>query len=158
MCLIVDNNVAHRVFSAVDDSDFKPVQNTLFAPKPKYRVWLVYGGRLKEEYFHSPAYRRLISQLDRAGRARLVADEQVDYLELLLVNAKACRSDDPHVIALAQASGARLLCSHDKTLHEDFTDPALLKDPRGKVYQTQSHIHLLRSIAKTCDVCRANRP
>jgi hypothetical protein len=53
------------------------------------------------------------------------------------------RSNDPHVIALARASGARTLCSRDRELHKDFKNPALVNDPRGSVYQSPSHRHLL---------------
>ena len=59
------------------------------------------------------------------------------------VNAKAeelkneCVSDDQHIIALAQISGARLLYSHDGDLQEDFRNKELIDRPRGKVYSTK---------------------
>ena len=48
-----------------------------------------------------------------------------------------CISDDPHVIALARISGARLLCSNDKDLQQDFGTKNLIDRPRGKVYSTR---------------------
>ena len=45
-------------------------------------------------------------------------------------------SDDPHVIALAQLSGARLLYSNDAALQRDFRSPQLINSPRGRVYST----------------------
>ena len=54
-----------------------------------------------------------------------------------------CSSNDPHIIALARVSGARLLCSSDKKLHTDFRDRALINNPRGAVYQGAAHTHLL---------------
>lgn len=47
-----------------------------------------------------------------------------------------CQSDDTHIIALAQISGARLLFSNDKALHQDFKNKELINNPRGKVYST----------------------
>ena len=37
-----------------------------------------------------------------------------------LQDAGACQSNDLHVLALAQVSGARLLYSNDLSLHQDF--------------------------------------
>ena len=48
----------------------------------------------------------------------------------------AVKSDDPHIIALAQVSGARLLYSNDKSLQQDFKNKDLINNPRGKVYIT----------------------
>ncbi|MYH42126.1 MAG: hypothetical protein F4017_01170 [Acidimicrobiaceae bacterium] len=48
----------------------------------------------------------------------------------------SCRSDDHHVIALAQISGARLLFSNDKDLHKDFKNRQLIDQPTGTVYST----------------------
>ena len=42
----------------------------------------------------------------------------------------------PHVLALAQVSGARLLYSNDQTLQRDFKNSKLIKNPRGNVYTT----------------------
>ena len=64
--------------------------------------------------------------------------------------APQCVSDDPHVIALAQESGARLLCSLDEALHTDFTNPRLINAPRGHVYQNAAHKHLIRLHCKKC--------
>ena len=54
-----------------------------------------------------------------------------------LRNSSACVSDDEHVIALAQVSGARLLFSNDAELHKDFKSKELIVQPRGKVYSTK---------------------
>ena len=59
--------------------------------------------------------------------------------------------------ALAKISGARLLYSNDKDLHQDFKDKNLIDNPRGRVYSTLesknfsvSHSRLL----KKRDLCR----
>ena len=50
-------------------------------------------------------------------------------------NPKFYQSDDPHILALAQIGGARLLYSDDQPLHGDFKNAALL-DPPGAIYST----------------------
>ena len=53
-----------------------------------------------------------------------------------LQDAGACQSNDLHVLALAQVSGARLLYSNDLSLHQDFGNRDLISRPRGKIYST----------------------
>lgn len=45
-------------------------------------------------------------------------------------------SNDPHVIALADVSGARILYSNDENLRDDFRNSVLVSSPRGKLYPT----------------------
>ena len=60
--------------------------------------------------------------------------EQINDRENHLREEKACKSNDPHIIALAQVSGARLLYSNDKNLRDDFKDTKLVNG--GKIYST----------------------
>jgi hypothetical protein len=147
MCLIVDMNIAHRVLKRRDDPDFGPVSEALFVRR-KNKARLVYGGRLTREYRKDLEVSRILLQLDRAGAARTVSDRVVDEEEDRLTKAGVCLSDDPHVVALAQVAGVRLLCSHDMNLHADFTNKELLDKPRGKVYQTRKHAPLIRKYCK----------
>lgn len=53
-------------------------------------------------------------------------------------------SNDPHALALAKISGARLLFTDDLALRKDFKDRKILgKGKRGQVYSKKSHKHLL---------------
>jgi hypothetical protein len=54
-----------------------------------------------------------------------------------------CTCDDEHIIALALVSRARLLCSNDQNLVEDFTNRKIINKPRGKVYKNSKHKHLI---------------
>ena len=91
---------------------------------------------------------KMLRQLDQAGRAKAVPDAPVDARMKLV--APQCVSDDPHIIALALVSGARLLCSLDQALHTDFTNPKLINSPRGNVYQNATHEHLVRHHCTKC--------
>jgi hypothetical protein len=132
--LIVDANILGIFFQS---KDFHPVQKAFLEKR-----WLLsYGGTKQlEEYARVQTAFTLILELQRSGRAFKEETEKIDKREK--VNVSICKSDDPHIIALAQVSGARLLCSHDEGLGEDFTNAKLIK-PRGKVYKNASHAHLL---------------
>jgi hypothetical protein len=143
MCIIIDNNVVHRVFFGIDDPDFSDLKACLFG-NGSCDVKLVYGGGLKREYVVSARVASTLRVLDQAGRAIQVADATVDRETQMVENMDRCTSDDPHVVALARVSNVRLLCSHDTSLHADFKNPQLVNRPRGSVYQNPDHNHLLQ--------------
>ena len=62
-----------------------------------------------------------------------------------LRNSSAYVSDDEHVIALEQVSGARLLFSNEADLHKDFKSKELIDQPRAKVYSTKETRDLTRA-------------
>ena len=132
MCAILDANVAHKVFEQE-----RP------AAGEKFFEWLdsgsgslIVGGKLRRELCHEGNFRDWSSEATKAGRLRHLDDQDVNAKTEKLENAGSCKSNDQHVIALAQISGARLLYSDDGTLHEDFKNPNLIDDPRGVVYST----------------------
>jgi hypothetical protein len=146
MCLIIDANCAAAVCNAADEA--KPVVAWLLNVRSHIAVG---GSRLAREYRGMTKFLRLISQLDARGQLRRFADGEVDTRELQLEALGELESNDAHIVALAQESGARLLYSHDQPLHADFRNPQLLV-PRGHVYQTADHGHLLRAAPP----CRAD--
>ena len=131
MCVIVDANVAGRVFSSPPSSKYQPLLRWLLGPKGG----LAYGGENAKELARVHAAAQAIRQLRLAGNAHRADEAVVTKQTEQLRKANACVSDDEHVIALAQVSGARTLCSEDQALHEDFTNRNLVHGPRGKVYQ-----------------------
>lgn len=146
MCLIVDANVA-CVFLAGDN----PVIEWLLRGNGKGR--LVASGLLKRELSKIDAVRRLLVQLERAGRLRSVNEAQLEAEQERLRLSGCCRSDDPHVLALAILSGARTLATFDRALTDDFHNARIISDPRGSVYKDgQLHGHLLRHTPRSCGV------
>lgn len=133
MCVIVDANVAGEL-----QTPGHTAGNRLYK-------WLVSGGgpmvvggtKLRKELFGpNPRGEHRFAELLRASRITLVRDGEVDRLANELRELEVCRSDDEHIIALAQVSRARLLYSNDGDLHRDFKNRDLLNNPRGKVYST----------------------
>jgi len=147
MCLIVDVNVAREVFSDTEEPDFAEIRKALFQSKPPL-VRIVYGGLLREEYLRIEQVRRALVILDRAGRARQVPDAEVGAETDLVEAIRLCVSNDTHIVALARVAGVRLLCSRDQALHTDFSNKKLIDKPRGKVYQSASHKHLIKRFCR----------
>lgn len=124
---------------------------------------LVTGGRQRDELMRSgEQMRHWLAELQRAGRLTRVDDRQVNLRCREICNASERDgglyvSDDPHVIALAQVSGARMLFTNDQQLTKDFKKKRLIDAPRGSVYSTQRGGELKRShreLLRSKDLCR----
>lgn len=138
MCIIIDANVASKLSPC--SADAKPVVEWLMFGRGK----LVYGGKNADELLEVASARRFIAELYRAGRAVLIDEAKIKKSERDVSARGICYSNDIHVIALAIASGARLLYSHDAALHADFKNKDLIDNPRGSIYQNVAHARLLR--------------
>ena len=126
MCAILDTNLAGEVFRPsprVVAGQFFDWMNS-----PKCR--LVVGGELRRELEQVEAYLAWSQQALLTGKLQQIDDNIVDERTVALTGA--CRSDDEHIIALAQISGARVLYSEDRDLGDDFRDRDLL-EPRGRL-------------------------
>ncbi|MBU0689175.1 MAG: hypothetical protein KJ850_06500 [Gammaproteobacteria bacterium] len=142
MPTIVDANCCSKTFSSPPNPEFMPIVKAIFSGK----VTLACGGRLQREYALIKDARSALVKLEQAGRLILLNKDKVDFLEKELIAKNACVSDDQHVIAIAQLSGARLLCSHDHALHTDFQNKSLVDQPRGKIYQHAGHASLIKAL------------
>jgi hypothetical protein len=153
MCVIVDANVAQDVFGAPADapSSNRDAYKTLQRDISLGVMPIVYGGKLVEEYAQcgSRVWGR-IAELRRAGRAFRFADEEIQQEAATLVVAGHCVSDDTHILALARVSGARLVCTRDAKLMQDFKNRAVVGKPRGKVWSPAAHKTLR---ARFCHEC-----
>lgn len=138
MCLIVDNDVGQTFFSSQRGDPYFPALDWIRRRDGR----LVVGGRLWVEEYHGTQRANLVRSLEQTGRAIIYPARVVDAEEdAVKVN---CKSNDTHVIALARISGARVLCTQDSALEDDFKNRALIDSPRGHIYKNASHQHLLR--------------
>ena len=128
MCAILDANVAGQVFGA----GRPPAGAEFFEWIDSGRGRLVVGGRLRRELDRLTAFREWRRQSVLAGRVTLLNDEDVDGRAKELAQENACRSDDEHIVAVAQLGGARLLFTNDGDLQADSKDRDLVDDPRGE--------------------------
>ena len=148
MCAIVDANVVAEVFG-----DNRPeAGEEFFKWINSGRGVLVVGGRLLKELLGSSSgFRSWAPAAVLSGSLIREDANAVNARETQINGLGQHRSDDPHVLALAQESGARLLYTNDRDLQRDFRDPSLISPIRGRVYTTlvnktlsQSHKRLLR--------------
>lgn len=151
MCLIVDNNKRDLVFGTPNHVDAQPIHRWLARGG-----LIVYGGHLKKELSGSFGARQMLAELVKAGRARDV--DRTHGVQILRETewARTCghmRSDDPHIIGLARATGARVLCTDETRvrgmLSVDFKDRRLVPNPQGKIYRRAAH-HALLMHSSSC--------
>ena len=90
------------------------------------RSSLVVGGHLLAELDRHGAFREWRKTAVLSGALQEVDHASVDERTKALLESGECRSNDAHVIALAQVSGARLLYADERDLERDFKDKALI--------------------------------
>ena len=142
MCLIVDTNFKTRIPFG------KWTCLNWLRKTPKAR--LVVGGLLLEELAQDHDIRKFLAELDRAGRLRKFDRQEIESAGKKVTDA--LRSNDPHVIGLALASGARTLATFDDALIADFKDKRVIDNPHGTIFQNlPKHRRLLRH-TKSCGI------
>ena len=154
MCAIVDANVTHEVFG----SNPQPAGEKFFEWINKGTRRLVAGGKQLEELeVSSPDFRRWIIDAVVAGKMRIVNRDEVDRRAEQIQRQGTCKSNDPHIIALAQVSNSRLLYSNDGDLQHDFKNRRLIDNPRGRVYstlKTKNFTSTHRKMLQQRDLCQ----
>ena len=147
MCAILDNNVRDHVFGNAPTERGLIFYNWLNSGKGRL---VISGTQLRAELAGnrqpggelagnrrqpgSVNFRKWLRAAIKLGRVEQCDDREVDDAARDLIKDRVCRSDDPHVIALARASGARLLYTNDDDLEADFKNARLISKPRGKIY------------------------
>ena len=154
----MDANVVTEVFGA----DQPPAGKGFFDWINTGPGRLVVGGKLRGELQQSSkGFREWAARATQYGRIRIKDDGDVNARTEELQAEAALRSDDPHVIALAQVSGSRLLYSNDRALQQDFRDRALIDNPRGSVYSTLRSKKFTRSrkdqLVARNELCQSDR-
>ena len=134
MCLIVDANLCSVVFKKTSDTSYKKLREAIFSN----RLTLIHGGKLTQEYGRAGVL-NVVAALAQSGRAFKVSDTLIDAQLAQIENR--CTSNDAHVIALARADRkhARLLCTNDQALLNDFKNKSLVDNPRGTIYSPTRH-------------------
>lgn len=156
MCAIVDANVVGQIFGSKRPPAARHFLEWLLGPRGQ----LVVGGKLRKELCEDGRFLRWLDTAAQYHRARIVADEEVKNRAAELRKHGMCKSDDEHVLALAQVSGGRLLYTNDPDLIQDFKNPAIISKPRGKVYTTARNERVTRAHRQLLiapDLCRVSQ-
>lgn len=141
MCIIVDANKLGIVLAEPPHEDAAPIRRWLDRPAGVGSIVYSDGGQFAKE-LGSKAKRKLVDY-SQAGKARLVPASRFAKDEAELQASGRLRSNDAHVLALARASGARLLYTADQDLINDFKDHHIVRRPRGKIYSGAANADLL---------------
>ena len=151
MCAILDTNAAHEVFGS-NAGQATEAGEAFFEWLSRGKGNLVIGGQLGEELDRVPGFRKWAYQAKLKGKPVMkISDYRVNDEIKKIKNNDDLKSNDPHIIGLAQASGARLLFSNDKNLHEDFGNPEIINNPRGKIYSTLENKNFTENKRKLLD-------
>lgn len=151
MCAIVDTNCAGEIFNPEKQV---PAGRQFLKWIDSRGASLVAAGQLLNELRKSERTRRWLAVASAKGILLEVDEAQVEKRARELRRQKAdgsilterkCESNDAHIIALAQVTGARLLYSKDGDLHRDFKNHHLIKGPRGTVYSTKEDTNVTRA-------------
>lgn len=132
MCLIIDANRLSWAFSDEPPEDARPLLKWLLHGDGR----VVYDEAFQQELGRVKSAHRVFLELTRSGRARFIKQvPTTPHLEF--------QSNDGHIIYLARASGARIVCTLDRDLMQDVRNRSLLDGPRGRIYQRIEHKALL---------------
>ena len=137
MCMILDSNRWADFLNQKED--MKPIHKWLEKQNGK----LVYSNYepIQKELNRLPNNNLKIYY--EAGKALFIPSEEVGKKVEEIKNKYQLKSDDIHILGLAKASNAKVLCTKDQSLHKDFKN--IIK---GRIYQNKGHQHLL-----TPDIC-----
>ncbi|WP_428115378.1 hypothetical protein [Candidatus Poriferisodalis sp.] len=141
MCAIIDAaNVGNELWDPKGNDAGRGFRKAVDAG----RIPLVGGGSKLMGEFTGSGQRMMnwFAELRRSGKLTLYDNDDVDArtgeLKARPPNVDdGCTSDDHHIVALAQLSGARLLYTNDQRLTRDFGNNQLIDAPRGKIYSTR---------------------
>jgi len=134
MCAILDANASWEVFG----DDGTEAVRKFFDWLNSGRGVLVVGGKLWEELGQNTNMQEWARQAILSGRINVKDNRQVSMQAAHVSQSGSVESNDPHMLALAQVGGARLLYSNDEALQRDFKKKALIDNPRGKIYSTRA--------------------
>lgn len=159
MCAIIDVNVVSELWDGTGTEAGRAFRQAVDSG----RLRLVVGGsRFEAELSRAGERLRVwLAQLRLSGGMSRVSGPSVDRRACELAarppeSNAACQSDDEHILALAQVSGARLLFTNDRALTRDFKEKRIVDTPRGKVYstlQTGEVTRTHRDLLRRTDLC-----
>lgn len=141
-CAIIDANVAAEMFGETPTPAGAGVRRWISNGDGR----LVSGGKLQRELeLASSEFRQWAFVAQGTAQFQLVSEEHLKDAVAEFTQHAQRESDDPHVLAVASVSGARLLYTNDVALQRDFTDTRLIRNPRGRVLSTRVNSNFDRS-------------
>ena len=104
---------------------------------------LVVGGELLDELGKNLRVAQWIAEQHRSGGVVSLTPEDRQEVRIRtreLRHHGMCKSNDEHIVALAQIKRVGLILTADRELQEDFKNSDLINNPRGKVYPYKASV------------------
>ncbi len=140
--MILDTNQWGNFLKSTED--MKPVHKWLNTKTKGGKLVFSNHEPMEKELRKHREMQKYLFTMHGAGRAKRVPEEKVaQAMKEIQQSNNRLKSNDLHLLALAEAGDVKLLCSRDKKLHQDFKNIL-----NGQVYQDASHSHLLQK-----DIC-----
>ena len=148
MCAIIDANVLGEVFGPKPTLAGKEFLDWIIKGNGR----LICGGELQKELMgSSEGFREWAKVALNTGKMKNMNEGELKR-RTEQIRRESIRSDDPHILALAQVSGARLLYSNDTDLRADFQDKKLIV-PVGSLYSTLTRKKDRRKLLEKKGLC-----
>ncbi len=156
MCAIVDSCCLAMVFDRTNKEHprFEPLFSWISGSG-----CLIYGGTgYRAELEKLPRYLALIVELRKSRHAVSVSDSEVDKIAAELKKEYPDpRFNDPHIVALALASGCQVVCTNDATAI-NYLKRLVIFNGRGlkrpSIYRGHKSHHKLCCDKKIVGACR----
>ena len=117
MCVIVDVNIAGHLFGDGEGQQSEAGKRALNWLNKGNKV--VVGGKQLREMSRHGKLRGWLQTVQQKGRVVRVSDDRIDDAAKQIREEKP-ESDDPHILALAAATGTKMLLTDDQALGRDF--------------------------------------
>ncbi len=151
MCVVVDTCAMHRFFDE-KDVDFSAINNWVYKGKGK----IVIGGtKYRDELAKLSKITALIAELRRVNKVVIIDRKKVDdRVKALKILEPKADFDDPHIVAIVDESGCKIVCTLDGR-SEKYLKRANLYNTskRPKIYKKASHANMIRD-ANIAGVCK----
>ena len=125
MAAIVDTDVLHKILASRGGGEGDSIFRSWIEGRQGILVYAVTDA-YKNELKKNDAVMVLMERYRQGGHAKLVEDDGLSRAKKQLRGNEFICSNDIHVLALALAGGALVLCSRDNDLGRDFRNKDVL--------------------------------
>lgn len=128
-----------------------PVHDWIFHREGK----LVIGGTsYTKELKKLSKYLGPIQELSKINKVIVIDKDAVDSWEKKVKKLEPKKDfDDPHIVAIVEVSGCRVVCTQDRRSDKYLQDKRFYSNSKKpSIYRTKKHAHLLacKNIARIC--------
>jgi len=145
MCsnIIIDANRGHRFTKQKTEPLYADKKLNEYINSKDFKVVFSTDFSFKEDREDSN-WRKKLDEWKQYGRA-ILNREKLSQLIRELKESNKLKSDDPHVIALAQTTKTLILYTGDKKLKEDFTSKKIMGNSDTRIYREEDKPEAIES-------------